>query len=53
MHLSTGVTTERAHMLTEVISNIELVDDYYQRVTIEFPLREKDLFYQDIIKASI
>lgn len=33
-----GFQTERAHMLASVIENIRLVDDYYQRVAIEFPL---------------
>lgn len=50
MHLAHGVTTERAHMLTDVISNISLVGDYYQKVTIEFPLRSTDNFYEHITK---
>ena len=35
-----GVLTERAHMLSTVISNLELMPDYYQRVSL--PLRLKD-----------
>lgn len=49
MHLAHGVTTERAHMLTDVISNISLVGSYYQKATIEFPLRSTDAFYEHII----
>ena len=33
-----GFQCERAHMLTHVIENIRLVPDYYQRVTLEYPL---------------
>ena len=47
-HLASGVTTERAHMLTEVINNIEMNADYYKKATIEFPLRSTDVFYLHI-----
>ena len=33
-----GFQTERAHMLSTIISNIRIYDNYYQRVDIEFPL---------------
>lgn len=37
---SAGVLTERAHLMSTVISNLELMGDYYQRATL--PLRLKD-----------
>lgn len=32
-------------MLSTVINNIELVPDYYQRVTIPFVIKETDPYY--------
>lgn len=40
---SAGVLTERAHLLSTVISNLELVPDYYQRVTLPLRLKDHDL----------
>ncbi|KAI2798331.1 hypothetical protein BLOT_014991 [Blomia tropicalis] len=33
-----GFQAERSHMLSTVIANIRLMSDYYQRITLEFPL---------------
>ena len=33
-----GALTERAHLLTDVIANIELASDYYQKRTLTVPL---------------
>lgn len=49
-HLAHGVLTERAKLLSTVIDNIEFVPDYYQKATIEFPLRETDQFYKYIVE---
>lgn len=35
-----GFQCERAHLLSAVIENIRLVPDYYQKVSIEFPLSD-------------
>lgn len=47
-HLATGVLAERAKLLSSVINNIEMIPDYYQRATIEFPLRNTDHFFKYI-----
>lgn len=41
-----GIFTEKSHMLTNVISNIELIGDYYQRVTLPFVVRENDSLFK-------
>jgi len=33
-----GAQTERAHLLSQVISNIELMPDYYQKITLDFSI---------------
>ncbi|KAB0792467.1 hypothetical protein PPYR_14426 [Photinus pyralis] len=39
-HDAPGTKTEKSHLLSNVISNIELVPDYYQRATLPFIVRE-------------
>jgi m7GpppX diphosphatase len=39
---------ERAHLLSNVISNIELLPDYYQKVTLPFVVRENDTLFKKI-----
>ncbi|XP_012278958.1 m7GpppX diphosphatase [Orussus abietinus] len=40
-----GVYAEKAHLLSTVINNIELVPDYYQRATLAFGSSESDPLY--------
>jgi len=40
-----GTESGRAHLLAEVISNIELLSDYYQRSTIQFTVTEQSPLY--------
>ncbi|XP_018324631.1 m7GpppX diphosphatase [Agrilus planipennis] len=47
-HEAPGITTERAHLLANIISNIELLPDYYQKVTIPFVVRESDKLYEKL-----
>ncbi|XP_073987271.1 decapping enzyme, scavenger isoform X2 [Rhodnius prolixus] len=35
-----GIFTEKSHLLSSVINNIELLPDYYQKATLSFVLRE-------------
>ncbi|XP_017778004.1 PREDICTED: m7GpppX diphosphatase [Nicrophorus vespilloides] len=35
-----GIYTERAHLLSNVISNLELLSDYYQKVSLPFVVQE-------------
>lgn len=56
-HEAPGILAERAHLLSNVISNIELVADYYKKVTIPFVVRETDKLFKvleekDILKKS-
>lgn len=50
-----GIFCEKSHLLDHVISNIQMIPDYYQRSTLSFVLKENDrLFklYEDIIKED-
>jgi len=38
-----GTSTHRAHLLTDVISNLQLCSDYYQKKTFTMTLQENDL----------
>lgn len=52
-HEAPGILAERAHLLSNVISNIELVSDYYQRVTLPFVVRESDKLFQEFESRNI
>ncbi|XP_058061355.1 m7GpppX diphosphatase [Anopheles bellator] len=47
-HDPPGVGCEKAHLLSSVISNIELLPDYYQRSTLTYALKETDRLYEKI-----
>jgi m7GpppX diphosphatase len=47
-HEAPGILAERAHLLSNVISNIELLPDYYQKVTLPFVVRENDTLFKKI-----
>ncbi|XP_050423659.1 m7GpppX diphosphatase [Adelges cooleyi] len=42
MHIPPGINTEKAHLLSTVINNIELLGDYYQSSTMNFVIKEGD-----------
>ncbi|CAH1099186.1 unnamed protein product [Psylliodes chrysocephalus] len=44
-HEAPGILTEKAHLLSNIISNIELVPDYYQKITIPFVVRENEKLF--------
>ena len=50
--LEYGVTTERAHLISDVIQNIEMVGDYYQRVTLDFPIRTTNVLFEVVEKEA-
>ncbi|XP_060519796.1 m7GpppX diphosphatase [Cylas formicarius] len=52
-HEAPGILTERAHLLTTVINNIELLSDYYQRSTIPFVVRENDKWFDKFVEKGI
>ncbi|XP_050311803.1 m7GpppX diphosphatase [Anthonomus grandis grandis] len=52
-HEAPGILAERAHMLTSVISNLELLPDYYQRATIPYVLRENDKLFAKLEKEGL
>lgn len=41
-----------AHLLQEVIDNIQLAHDYYQKKTISFCLKESSLLWQEFAKTN-
>ena len=41
-HVNPGCEAERAHLLTDIIQNLEGCDDYYVRRTLTHRLREND-----------
>lgn len=47
-HDGPGITAESAHLLTNVISNIELLADYYQRATLQFRIHESRPLFADL-----
>lgn len=40
-----GSGVERAHLLTDVINNIEMMSDYYQKKTLSFLVKDNDSLY--------
>lgn len=44
-HDPPGIHCEKSHLLTTIIENLELVPDYYQRVTLSCVLSETDKLY--------
>lgn len=45
-HEAPGIFCEKSHLLDQVISNIELMPDYYQRATLSFVLKEADALFE-------
>lgn len=43
---SQAIETERAHLLDHVIENLKLVPDYYQRVSLTFPVKKDSELYK-------
>lgn len=41
-HEAPGIYAEKSHLLDTVISNIEMMNDYYQKATLPFTVREMD-----------
>lgn len=40
-----GFGADRAHLLTDVIGNIELINDYYEKCSLTFVVREQEDLY--------
>ncbi|XP_063698404.1 m7GpppX diphosphatase [Culicoides brevitarsis] len=45
-HSAPGINCERSHLLDTVISNLELLSDYYKKSTLSFTVRETDTLYE-------
>jgi m7GpppX diphosphatase len=43
-----GTHTEKAHMLTTVISNLEIMPDYYSKVNLPFVVRETEPLFNKL-----
>lgn len=51
-HDPPGIHCEKSHLLTTVIENLELVPDYYQKVTLSCVLVETDKLYAKLKAAK-
>lgn len=47
-----GIGCEKAHLLSSVISNLEVAGDYYQRATLTYTLKETDRLYAKFVAAE-
>lgn len=41
-----GIFCEKSHLLDTVITNLELLPDYYEKATLSFVIRENDVAFQ-------
>lgn len=48
-----GIFVERAHMLSTVISNIEIAGDYYERATLSFVISEGESLCSEYINKGM
>uniref|UniRef100_A0A915IMH7 m7GpppX diphosphatase n=1 Tax=Romanomermis culicivorax TaxID=13658 RepID=A0A915IMH7_ROMCU len=48
-----GAVAGQAHLLDDVIENIEMCDDYYQRKTLHFVIKVNDPLLSKIIKSDV
>lgn len=51
-HDPPGIHCEKSHLLTTIIDNLELVPDYYQKVTLSCVLSETDKLYAKLKAAK-
>lgn len=51
-HDAPGIKTEKAHLLANVISNVELMPDYYRKVTLPFIVREEETLFTKLVKKG-
>ncbi|XP_044758204.1 m7GpppX diphosphatase [Coccinella septempunctata] len=52
-HEAPGILVERAHLLSSVIDNIELMPEYYQKATISYIVKENDLLFEKLEEKKI
>jgi m7GpppX diphosphatase len=52
-HVNPGCEAERAHLLTDVIQNLESDGDYYAKRSITIRLRERDALYKALDQSSV
>ncbi|KAJ8910853.1 hypothetical protein NQ315_015589, partial [Exocentrus adspersus] len=52
-HEAPGILAEKAHLLSNVISNIEILPDYYKKSTIPFAIRENEKLFLALEKKGI
>nr|CAI5840224.1 unnamed protein product [Callosobruchus analis] len=52
-HEAPGILVGKAHLLSDVISNIELAPDYYQKSTISFVIAENHKLFEKLKTAGI
>lgn len=52
-HEAPGILAERAHLLSNIISNISLFPPYYQSATISYAVRENDNLFKALEERSL
>lgn len=52
-HEAPGIFAERAHLLANVISNLELLPEYYKKITLPFVVRETDNIFKILEKKGV
>lgn len=48
-----GINVEKAHLLTTIINNIEMKNDYYQKASLHYVIKESDPLFNILEKAGI
>ncbi|CAH0547523.1 unnamed protein product [Brassicogethes aeneus] len=52
-HEAPGILAEKAHLLSNVISNLEILPDYYKKATLPFTVRESDNLFKKFEEKGI
>lgn len=52
-HFISGIFTEKAHLLSTVINNIELLPDYYSKATLSFVVKESETLFSKYEKHGV
>jgi m7GpppX diphosphatase len=53
MYFVSGIYAERSHILSSIIGNIELIPDYYQKVTLPFVVKETENLFLEYEERGI
>lgn len=48
-----GINAEKAHLLTSIISNIEMQNNYYQKALLNFVIKQSDPLFDRYVEKGI